>query len=437
MKVELFHYVIGIIINISTVIYLQSKLLNKKLNLNNYKMYIGFILNVLLILFNFIFISGFARFLLSTCILASTCCYIFDKSLSQSFSVTIIEQIIMFTAELLFSLFLTVLNIDLINIFTNLHFMILLTNICISILAILIYNMKKIPNFYFLNKTVNFLTEINGYRKYLIVLLFILTLNILLTSMLVNLNQKIIIFINTIFIIIYGGIVFLLFNEKNSNIQFKNENKILLKNLNDYEKMLDYQRINNHENRNQLIVIRSLIAKNNKRALDYIDEVINEAKPINESVFRKVKRIPSGGLQGLVYQKMLVMQEKNMIANLEISRSINDLDFTVISTKTNFNLCRIMGVILDNAIEEASKLEEREVLISMYEDKGALIIEVANKFKDTIELDKIDDKGYTTKSSGRGYGLSLVKEIVEKNSSIINERKIIKNIFTQIIKVKL
>ena len=97
-----------------------------------------------------------------------------------------------------------------------------------------------------------------------------------------------------------------------------------------------------------------------------------------------------------------------------------------------------MGIILDNAIEETIKFnrKEREIVISMYIDE-LFVIEVSNRIKDNIELDKIYDKGYTSKEKGHGYGLSLLKKIIDKNDNVINELKITNDIFTQIIKIKM
>ena len=39
---------------------------------------------------------------------------------------------------------------------------------------------------------------------------------------------------------------------------------------------------------------------------------INDVKEDSETLFAKAKRIPTGGLQGLIYQKMLYMQSKNI-----------------------------------------------------------------------------------------------------------------------------
>ena len=181
-----------------------------------------------------------------------------------------------------------------------------------------------------------------------------------------------------------------------------------------------------------------MVERNDKKTIEYINEIIKEKREDNELMYTKAKRIPTGGLQGLVYQKMLVMQENYINVVLDVSSNVRKIDFSKLSSKMNYDICRIMGIILDNAIEETIKFnrKEREIVISMYIDE-LFVIEVSNRIKDNIELNKIYDKGYTSKEKGHGYGLSLLKKIIDENTNITNELKIINDIFTQIIKIKM
>lgn len=82
------------------------------------------------------------------------------------------------------------------------------------------------------------------------------------------------------------------------------------------------------------------------------------------------------------------------------------------------------------------KSRKKEININIYFDKY-FIIEISNYFEGNLDVEKIYNKGYSTKGKGHGYGLTLVKNIIEQNKNIINENKIEKNIFTQIIKIKM
>ena len=276
--------------------------------------------------------------------------------------------------------------------------------------------------------------------KYLIIysLIMIISTNFLYVSNFLELEIYEIFIINMLLVLIYAFILFYALFKQNENLHFKEENLYLINNLNEYEKMLDYQRVNNHENKNQLLVIKSMVEKKDEKAVEYINEIIKEKREDNEVVYTKAKRIPSGGLQGLIYQKMLLMQENNIEVILDVGTQVRKIDLSNISSKMNYDICRIVGIILDNAIEETIKFnkKDREIIISMYVD-DFFFIEVSNRIKDNIDINKISEKGYTTKTKGHGYGLSLLTKIVNENNNIYNEIRVINNIFTQIVKIKM
>ena len=124
--------------------------------------------------------------------------------------------------------------------------------------------------------------------------------------------------------------------------------------------------------------------------------------------------IPSGGLQGIIYQKMLVMKDEHIKFSLDVGRGVRDFELEKLSMDDNYRLCKIVGVFLDNAIEESRKIDDNCIMISLYIDYGDLVIDVSNRFEGKIDIDKIDQSCYTTKGEGHGYGLSLVKKILSE-----------------------
>ena len=131
------------------------------------------------------------------------------------------------------------------------------------------------------------------------------------------------------------------------------------------------------------------------------------------------------------------MEEHNIKFDLGINKNIKDLNLNNINSKLNYDICRIVGIFLDNAIEETIKTNEKIIQMSIYNESGHLVIIIANYFKDQLDMVKLGTKGYTTKGEGHGYGLALAKKIVKANFQIYNETQIIKNIFEQTLKIKM
>lgn len=429
-------YFLPCIVNIISGLYLVNSIANLKLKVNLIKVIILIFCMVVLSIIAYSYFNYFILFIFNTLLLVICSLLIFFNDKEKVIISCILTQFIMFFSELIFTIFLFVFfNIDTNDIINNVRGH-LWSNILISLIAICLLKIPIFKNF--IKKLLFIILECNNYLKYILFIILITTLNIILIIVYSKIDYKMLMVINTIFAIIYCCIIYYAINKSIENQKFKNENRILLSNLNEYEKMLDYQRINNHENKNQLLVIKSMVEKNDEKALDYIDEIIKEKREDNEVIYTKAKRIPSGGLQGLIYQKMLLMQENNIEVILDVSTQVRRIDLANISSKMNYDICRIVGIIVDNAIEETIKFnkKDREIIISMYVD-DLFFIEVSNRIKENIDINKINEKGYTTKEEGHGYGLNLLRKIVNENDNIYNEMRVVNSIFTQIVKIKM
>ena len=66
-----------------------------------------------------------------------------------------------------------------------------------------------------------------------------------------------------------------------------------------------------------------------------------------------------------------------------------------------------------------------------------MVICVANPFVGSVDLEVINQYGFTTKEDGHGFGLPLVKTIIKENDNLSSETEIIDNIFMQKLKIKM
>ncbi len=81
----------------------------------------------------------------------------------------------------------------------------------------------------------------------------------------------------------------------------------------------------------------------------------------------------------------------------------------------NFDLCRVLGNLLDNAIEAASETQTRSVSFSIEEKQfGDKLIVITNAAKENIDVSRITELGYTTKAEHSGIGLAQVRDIISR-----------------------
>ena len=428
--------VIPCTMNSLLAIYLLSITMNKKIDLKKANVYLVAIFLITISIINFFYVVDSLRFFVSTISVVITCCILFRDSTNKTIASAIVSQIIVFIAELIFVLLLILFFGANGSMLLNEYYGSLLTVAVISIISILLIHLGPVKKI--IANIFGMIAKLKLKYMTIIMLMAIIVVNILLSSVYHDIGIFNILIMNSLFMLVYLFIAYKSLKDKSSMIKMQAENKALLNNLEEYEKMLDYQRVANHENKNQLLVVRSLLKENeNSDALNYVNEVLDDKKDDNDVLFGRAKKIPSGGLQGIVYQKMLVMNDKNIKPILDVSNSVKKFKFENLDTKLNYDICRIVGVFLDNSIEETEKLDEREIMLSMYEQNNDLVIEISNKFKNVPDLERLEEKGYSTKGKGHGYGLSLVNDIVNNNNQIINEKGITRNIFTQKLIIKM
>ena len=349
---------------------------------------------------------------------------------------TFIVWLVIILVDIIYtSIFLNVLSLDMVY-FRNNGYLNLFANSLVFITVTLIFCNSNIQR---IIKKINLIKIKNSEYYYYIILI---TISVVMFSIIFYLcqfsyNPKVIQIVVLVMVIIYTIAILVTLNEFNQKNRIQSEYDILLKNLNEYENLLDLQRVTNHENKNQLLVIKGMVDKGESNTSEYINSIIDTQYKDNDAIIYKTNRIPSGGLRGLIYYKILTMKEKKINSNLDVDRSLNELDFDNIPIKTNQELCKIVGVFLDNAIQAVSELKKKEIDIYLKYENDELYIKVSNNYSGVIELDKIDNSGYTTKGKGHGYGLSLVKGIIRENACFKNDREIHGKMFSQIIRLKI
>ena len=105
--------------------------------------------------------------------------------------------------------------------------------------------------------------------------------------------------------------------------------------------------------------------------------------------------------------------------NLGIFIDLNDIE----KHMKIYEFTRILGILLDNAIEAASECENKVIHVSFRKDQNRrrLLVVIDNTYKNKdINVDKIYEKDFSTKSKTTNSGLGLweVRQILKKNNNL-------------------
>ena len=121
---------------------------------------------------------------------------------------------------------------------------------------------------------------------------------------------------------------------------------------------------------------------------------------------------------------------------LNISKEIGT-SLKNISRREYVDLYRIVGIVLDNAIEASAKTKDKVLIIDIYKENNEICFDISNSFKGNVDLNTINNKGITTKGNNRGIGLYIAKKILLRSNKITMNQSVNNKIFTKNIKVSL
>lgn len=427
--IEVLNRVIGVSTMSFAQLYMWKHLGKNKMKYFDKRLITVFVLLSGLLLFNYFCVEKFLRILLLSFSFMLFYKILFRSNMKEAIIVPLISQMIVMISETLLVLIVVLLFGGEAEFISNHLFGSILANAWISLFAIFLSDFKIATKF-----TQNILKYTSKIKEEIIVLITFMVLvvaNVLAMNAYYLIDFKYYLVFNTVITIIYLFLVLNSLKNKNEYMEVYDKYNITLSSLKEYEDVLNNYRVSNHENKNQLLTIRNMIKGKEKKILEYIDQIIENKQKDNDELLWSSMVIPEGGLRGLIYSKMLVMKEKEIEFSLNIDKSIRSCHLIELGEKTLLDVCRIMGVFLDNSIEAVQNLKEKMIDFEMSIEDNRISISVTNNFEGTIDLDHMDEIGFSTKGKSHGYGLCLVKQLVEKNSVLKHERKIKSNVFTQ------
>lgn len=177
-----------------------------------------------------------------------------------------------------------------------------------------------------------------------------------------------------------------------------------------------------HDFNNMLNGFKGCILKENLDELkEYCTDWETSYIPANANIYN-LGYIQNPAVFGVILQKLEVLKNLNTEVNI-----LSDIDFNTVIDITN--LCRIIGIVLDNAMEASLVSKDKRLIINIFEDKNYTTLIVKNTFSGEIDLNNIYN---SSKGEGRGTGLRSMERILLKYKKVVHSFFIDEfNMFTQ------
>ena len=193
-----------------------------------------------------------------------------------------------------------------------------------------------------------------------------------------------------------------------------------LENEKEYNKTLhilhDSVRGFKHDFDNIVTTIGGYIKTNDMKGLEkYYSQLEEDCEKVNNLYILNPDIINNPGIYNLLTTKYSEAVEKGIKVNLTFLLDLNNLHMKI------YEFARMLGILLDNAIEAASESDEKVLNIVFRNDSknNRNIVLIENTYKDkNVNIDEIFNKGVTGKENHTGLGLWEVKQILKKNNNI-------------------
>ena len=146
----------------------------------------------------------------------------------------------------------------------------------------------------------------------------------------------------------------------------------------------------------------------------YYLQLEDDCQRVNNLYILNPEVVNNDGIYNLLTKKYYEADAKDIKVNITFLLDLSKLNMKI------YEFARILGILLDNAIEASSECKEKLINITFREDsrnsRQLIIVENTYKNKD-VDTEKIFEKGVSGKEEHSGLGLWEVRKIVKKNKN--------------------
>ncbi len=171
-------------------------------------------------------------------------------------------------------------------------------------------------------------------------------------------------------------------------------------------------RAQRHDFMNHLQVVSSLIEMGEHgEASDYIERVYGDIQSVSTAL-----RTSNPAVNALLKVKLGESHTLGVFLDLHVHSKWDRLPIQ------GWEMCRVLGNLIDNALDALRGVAEPRVTISLDEEAGRYLFTVSNNGPGMPAAirERVFQEGFTTKGTGRGMGLAIVRRILTENGGDIS-----------------
>lgn len=171
-----------------------------------------------------------------------------------------------------------------------------------------------------------------------------------------------------------------------------------------------------HDFSNIIAGIGGYIATKDMDGLErYYKQLLQDCNQVNNLSSLSPDSINNPAIYTVLANKYYKADSLGIKINLETFVDFNNLHMGI------YEFTRVLGILMDNAIEAASECDKKIINVIIRNDvqcnRQLLIIENTYNNKD-VDIDRLPEKGYSTKPNNTGLGLWEVNKIIQRHKNL-------------------
>lgn len=200
-----------------------------------------------------------------------------------------------------------------------------------------------------------------------------------------------------------------------SNAAIQNLNQIKLYNQS-LKTLHDSERAFKHDFSNIIQAMGGYIMSNDIDGLKiYYSQLFSDCQKLNTLYSLTPELVNEPAIYSLLSSKYYRANKLGVTINLNVLFNLDEINMKI------YEFTRILGILMDNAIEAASDCKEKIVNIEFRKDtsRNRQLLIVENTYLEkNIDTERIFEKGFSSKPNNTGLGLWEIRQILRKNKHL-------------------
>lgn len=138
---------------------------------------------------------------------------------------------------------------------------------------------------------------------------------------------------------------------------------------------------------------------------DYSDSYFDN---ISMQLFKDLNNVQNPYLKSLLISKLTIINQNKTACHFECRDVVNDIPINI------FDLVRLLGISIDNAIEATKNQTHGQIQIALIQEQQQLSFVINNTTTEKTDIAEMMQEGFTTKQHHPGLGMVNVQDIKKK-----------------------